>query len=288
MSQVEVLTPATDTRLIPPADLMKAINGIDLPQAEDLVDESGEWLTAFLSGRPLHRATYSERLEGAEIGEALRMTRWPVEKDAADDSVQVNLGNDALDAALYYVGELCRNVLRRDPEIAFGHTRSFADPIFPLTSQVVVLDRVRPGAVQDFSVPAFTAGYLLKGQLAVWDATKEWAVGATTSRGGSNYGWAKATAFGTVFRFEVTAATVASTVATEPVWPTAVGESVTAIGVPNDVTFTARYAVELKSTYKTAMIQIADHLKRANKLGKKCDDDEKLLGRIKKMIMGAC
>ncbi len=285
MSQVTELVPPTDERPITPAALNKALTIGTEAEASVLVDESYEWLTGnVLGGRPLARASWREVLHDAEFDKDLRLSRWPVERTVAADTIQVDHGDDPLDPDQYTVTNQCRSVLHReldvDSDLLHFHHRPIFDP------------NPRPGIARHFSVPLFIAGYLMPGQLEIWAAAVEWAAGrlGTTSYDSQiAFGWARATDRTVPFRFEVTGGP--GTVAIEPIWPTVAGESFTATGAPNDVTFTARYAVEVKPIYATALIKIAKHLKDANKgVGKPCkgDDCGSIEGQILSMISGAC
>lgn len=280
MSEVEQLVAPTDERPITPAALNKALTVGTEAEAADLVDQSYEWLTGnTLGGRPLARADFSETLHNAEFDKDLRLSRWPVERvGVTADTIQVNHGADALDPDQYVVTNQCRSVLHREMDVDSN--------LFHLHGHHSIFNpNPRPGVARHFSVPNFTAGYLMPGQLETWADDVLFGVGASTSYdSGTEFGWARATDRVVPFRFEVTAVGTQVLGGSEPIWPTLVGEEV----ISDGVTYVARYAVEVKPIYATALTLIAEHLDRANNRGKKCDEDALLPARIQAMIGGAC
>lgn len=238
MQDLEVTAAAVDTRPIEPSKLAAAF-GLSATDAEALADDVGARLAGDpdLCGRPPWRETVAERLP-APGGQFLRLSRWPVEDDPPQVSV---IDNGALDPTLYEVTGTGRHSLYR--QLGWGLSAHGSDP---LTG-----DPAFPARRLYYSV-AYTAGWIMPGQIAAWAPSLVVAAGGSASYD-EEPGFVRASDRSVPLRFEVT--TSGTMAVPEPVWPTEPGVEVTS----GTAVLTARRAFEMPRV-ETALLQLAGSL----------------------------
>ncbi len=269
---------APDRRPVSPATLKDRLSLKTDADADALADDVADWWTENLR-HELWANTWVARVPGQGI-QWILSPRWPIWDDPpVVTPFDEEFERQKYDPVTYRVTGQCRQLLYRQvgwpwtaPLVGIFTSRGASGIEDPLL-------RIGPDP-DDPSVLGYRAGFVMPGEILTWANDTEWAPKASTSYGGSAYGFAKATDRTVVGLFEVAAGS--GTVGTEPTWPTVDGESVTESGV----TFTLRlFAQELPRVYVTASIELARALQAAA-AGGSCPDDKAV--DIMKMVSKAC
>ena len=235
--------PAVDMRPLPPSVLVTEL-GLSSAAADELADEIGQRLLDFdLVGRPLWRESYSEKLPGPG-GIHLLLSRWPVVSDP--EPVVTTVNGDTVDADGYETSGVGGHILER--AIGWARTSHSSDRLTgSLTSPASSL----------YYIVAYTAGYLMPGQVADWSASLSVQVDGSTSYG-ELPGWVRAPSRRVSLRFEVTTTGVMD--AGEPTWPTVIGDTVAS----GTAVLTAREARELPPL-QSAFLRLATYIQATRK-----------------------
>jgi len=234
---------AVDTRPLPPSVLVTEL-GLSSSDADDLADELGARLLDFdLVGRPLWRESYSEKLPGPG-GIHLLLSRWPVVSNPKP--VVTTIDGGTVDADGYETSGVGGHILER--AIGWARTSFRADRL---------TGTLASPASSLYYIAAYTAGYLMPGQVADWSASLSVQVDGSTSYG-ELPGWVRASSRRVSLRFEVTTTGVMD--AGEPTWPTVIGDTVAS----GTAVLTAREARELPKL-QSAFLRLATHLQATRK-----------------------
>lgn len=180
-------------------------------------------------GRPLARATFTERLPG-DGGHYLLLSRWPVESIAS-----ITAGIDSPETVTASTYSIASGASQSSPR----RDRVYRADGWSYTYDRLtrgVLDPAYSGTAPLHYTVTFTAGYLMPDQVTAW------ATGATFAQ----YAWTRSSDPTVMLRFECT--TAGTTGGSEPTWPTTVGGTVT----DGTVVWTAREATELPANLREA------------------------------------
>lgn len=172
--------------------------------------------------RPPWRQVYSEQLPG-DGGIFLSLSRWPVESVASITP----LNGTAVTASEYSIGQHERSRIYR--ENGWTHHKPTKNGMSG------------SGAKELGYTAAYTAGWLMPGEITTW-------VASTAYAGSGEVKWVRPTDTTAVLVFE--AGAEGDSAATEPTWPTTIGGAV----VDNDITWTAREAREMPLDFQEAAI----------------------------------
>jgi len=235
--------PAVDMRPLPPSVLVTEL-GLPSTAAGELADEIGQRLLDFdLVGRPLWRESYSEKLPGPG-GIHLPLSRWPVVSDPKP--VVTTVSGGTVDADGYETSGVGGHILNR--ACGWARTSHSSDRL---------TGTLASPASSLYYIVAYTAGYLMPGQVAAWSAFLPVRVDGSTSYG-EPAGWVRPSSRSVSLRFEVTTTGVMDLV--EPVWPTVIGDTVAS----GTAVLTAREARELPKL-QSAFLRLAAHLRATRK-----------------------
>lgn len=240
MLDLSVSAQSPDRRAIRPSLILSTVAGISaLADAEALADEASSLLDhPELVGREPWRQTYAERVVG-NGRRLLLLSRWPIEDNPPVVTV---IDNGVVDATSYSVTGNNRHALYRQVGWSFAGSSSS-----PLTGMVDY-----PNQRLYYSV-AYTAGYLMPGQVATWTAGGSYAAGGSASYS-EDPGWARATDRTNPLLYEASGS--GATGGSEPAWPATVGDTV----VDGSITWTARAAFEWPSWAERSCLALAEWL----------------------------
>lgn len=240
--RVTVTTAATDRRMVLPADLVAAPFSLTLADAQKRVDAASAMIASAAGlGWDPWRQVYSLRRPGTD---AAVMPLWA--KPVESVSSVTDIDGAAVDATDYSVISNGTGILDR-----LERTAGWAS-LFGGATGISLTPA--PESERDAWIVAYTAGWLMPGQVGAWSASTAYtAETASVSYGDARGSWVRATDRRIVLRFQCTAA--GTTGAAEPAAfaTAAAGDEVT----DGTVTWTARAAHELPADLSEAALELA-------------------------------
>jgi len=247
MIALAVTTAASDERLALPAALVAAESALAVATAREWIDAAGDLICRDVLKRELWRQAYLEEVPG-KGGQVLALSRWPIEDDPPPVST---IDGSAMDTSTYSVqGRHRHSLYRRYGWELAGLAEEFGRQV------------ISPTDSKAYSV-AYTAGYLMPGQVSTWAAatayqTEPASISYDDPLTGVPYvrgAWVRSADRRVQLRFECT--TAGTTGASEPAAFTA---SATAAGdtiADGTAVWTARAAFELPAILQKAALKIA-------------------------------
>lgn len=243
--KVTVTTAAADRRLALPADLVAAPFSLSLADAQKRVDAASAIIAGAKGlGWDPWRQVYSLRRPGTDAA-VLPLWAKPIESIAS----VTDIDGGAVAATDYVLIGNGTGILDRLERISGWVRRYGGSTGISLTPA--------PESERDAWVIAYTAGWLMPGQVGDWTATTAYTAStASTSYGATRGSWVRATDRRVQLRFECT--TAGTTAGTEPAaFATAASSDTITDGT---VTWTARAASELPADLSEAALELAYYI----------------------------